>query len=171
MSDFQSSAENNVAPVTISTDISGQSFVSFSVSITAKGEQLLEELKTLSRDGFSSLGFISISDHLKQKIDEELSLLNKGEVDYFEGTPAFNEIKAFILESIIGQYFDVVIGTNTVQELINNDELELTSQQIQDIKNNSIFISKNFEKPPYDIEQETLAEELAEEESTFTFLK
>lgn len=171
MSDFQSSAENNVAPVTISTDISGQSFVSFSVSITAKGEQLLEELKTLSRDGFSSLGFISISDHLKQKIDEELSLLNKGEVDYFEGTPAFNEIKAFILESIIGQYFDVVIGTNTVQELINNDELELTSQQIQDIKNNSIFISKNFEKTPYDIEQETLAEELAEEESTFTFLK
>lgn len=171
MSDFQSSAENNVAPVTISTDISGQSFVSFSVSITAKGEQLLEELKTLSRDGFSSLGFISISDHLKQKIDEELSLLNKGEVDYFEGTPAFNEIKAFILEFIIGQYFDVVIGTNTVQELINNDELELTSQQIQDIKNNSIFISKNFEKTPYDIEQETLAEELAEEESTFTFLK
>lgn len=171
MSDFQSSAENNVAPVTISTDISGQSFVSFSVSITAKGGWLLEELKTLSRDGFSSLGFISISDHLKQKIDEELSLLNKGEVDYFEGTPAFNEIKAFILESIIGQYFDVVIGTNTVQELINNDELELTSQQIQDIKNNSIFISKNFEKTPYDIEQETLAEELAEEESTFTFLK
>ena len=171
MSDFQSSTENNVAPITMSTDISGQSFVSFSVSITAKGEQLLEELKTLSRDGFSSLGFISISDHLKQKIDEELSLLNKGEVTSSEGTPAFNEIKAFILESIISQYFDVTIGTNTVQELVNNDELQLTSQQIQDIKNNSVFISKDFEKTPYDIEQETLAEELAEEESTFTFLK